>query len=97
MSSVGRKVEQGTVISDGMEKSILISVTRLVRHPVYGKHMRRSTRLMAHDENNEARVGDRVEVTMTRPLSKRKRWRLVRVLGKNVGEQPVDSEGREQT
>ena len=82
MSGTGRKVAQGTVVSDAMDKSILVEVTRLVKHPMYGKYMRRSTKLMAHDENNEAHIGDLVEVTETRPLSKRKRWRLVRVIGK---------------
>ena len=82
MSRTGRKVEQGTVISDGMDKSIVVQVTRLVKHPAYGKYIRRSTKLMAHDESNEARRGDLVEVTETRPLSKRKRWRLLRVIAK---------------
>lgn len=86
MSRTGRKVEQGKVVSDGMDKSIMVQVTRLVKHPLYGKYMRRSTNLMAHDENNQARIGDLVEVTETRPLSKRKRWRLVRILGKASGE-----------
>jgi len=97
MSRTGRKVEQGTVVSDAMDKSILVQVTRLVRHPVYGKYMRRSMKLMAHDESNEARTGDLVEVAETRPLSKRKRWRLVRVVTKNPEEQPVVSEGRADT
>lgn len=88
MSRTGRKVEQGTVVSDAMDKSILVRITRLVKHPVYGKYMRRSTKLMAHDENDQARKGDLVEITETRPLSKRKRWRLVRVIGKASGGQP---------
>jgi small subunit ribosomal protein S17 len=82
MSGSGRKVEQGTVISDAMDKSITVQVTRLVKHPMYGKYIRRSTNFMAHDEKDEARKGDIVEIVETRPLSKRKRWKLVRVLGK---------------
>jgi small subunit ribosomal protein S17 len=88
MSGTGRKVAQGTVVSDAMDKSILVRVTRLVKHPMYEKYMRRSTKLIAHDENNVARTGDLVEVTETRPLSKRKRWRLVRVIGKASEQQP---------
>jgi len=65
-----------------MDKSIVVQLTRLVKHPMYGKYIRRSTKLMAHDENNEAHTGDLVEVTETRPLSKRKRWRLLRVIAK---------------
>ena len=89
MSRTGRKVEQGKVVSDAMDKSIVVRVTRLVKVPVYGKYIRRSTNFMAHDEANEARVGDMVEITETRPLSKRKRWRLVRVLGK-ASDVPVE-------
>ena len=89
MSRTGRKVEQGKVVSDAMDKSIVVRVTRLVKVPVYGKYIRRSTNFMAHDEANEAKVGDIVEITETRPMSKRKRWRLVRVLGK-ASDVPVE-------
>ena len=89
MSRTGRKVEQGKVVSDAMDKSIVVRVTRLVKVPVYGKYIRRSTNFMAHDEANEAKAGDIVEITETRPLSKRKRWRLVRVLGK-ASDVPVE-------
>ena len=97
MSRTGRKVVQGTVVSDAMDKSILVRITRLVKHPVYGKYMRRSTKLMAHDEAGEAHTGDMVEVVETRPLSKRKRWKLVRVLVKVSEEQvgTVAVEGRD--
>jgi len=75
-----KKTEIGVVTSDGMNKTIVVDVERLVEHPKYGKRLRRSTRLYAHDEAGEARVGDKVEIAETRPLSKLKRWRLVRVV-----------------
>jgi small subunit ribosomal protein S17 len=70
----------GVVTSDRMKKTITVAVERLVRHPLYGKYVRQRTVLKAHDENGEARVGNVVEVEFTRPLSKTKRWRLVRVI-----------------
>ncbi|MCD6404507.1 MAG: 30S ribosomal protein S17 [Planctomycetes bacterium] len=75
-----RKTVQGVVTSDSMEKSIVVAVERLVEHPKYGKRIRRSTKFFAHDEADEARAGDKVEIAETRPLSKKKRWRLVRIL-----------------
>ncbi len=77
-----RKVQTGKVISHSREKTITVDIARLVKHPLYEKFMRRRTRLHAHDENNEARTGDTVEISETRPLSKQKRWRLVRILAK---------------
>jgi small subunit ribosomal protein S17 len=70
----------GQVISDSMDKSVTVSVERRVKHPVYGKFMRRSTKVHAHDEANECHVGDTVMVEQCRPLSKTKTWRLVKVL-----------------
>ena len=70
----------GQVVSDAMDKSITVSVERRVKHPVYGKYMRRSTKVHAHDESNECHVGDTVMVEQCRPLSKTKTWRLVKVL-----------------
>ena len=75
-----RKVREGIVTSAAMDKTITVTVTDRVRHPLYGKTMQRSTKLYAHDEANDAGVGDRVRVTETRPLSKLKRWRLLEVL-----------------
>ncbi len=75
-----RKVREGTVIRDAMEKTVVVKVIDRVRHPLYGKTMQRSTRLYVHDETNDAHIGDRVRVVETRPLSKNKRWRLVEVL-----------------
>jgi len=70
----------GRVSSDKMDKTITVVVERLVRHPVYGKYLRRSTKLHAHDESNECRTGDLVMIEQCRPLAKTKAWRLVRVL-----------------
>ncbi|MCU7891008.1 MAG: 30S ribosomal protein S17 [Candidatus Thiodiazotropha sp. (ex Ustalcina ferruginea)] len=70
----------GQVVSSAMDKSITVTVERLVKHPVYGKFMRRSTKVHAHDEANECQKGDKVMVEQCRPLSKTKTWRLVKVL-----------------
>ena len=75
-----RKVRLGRVTSDASNKTITVSVARTVRHPLYGRVVRKNKKLMAHDEKNDAHTGDLVEVMETRPLSKTKRWRLVRVL-----------------
>ena len=75
-----RRREAGVVVSDKGDKTVTVKVSALVRHPGYGKYVRRSTRCRVHDEKNEARVGDRVEIMETRPISKTKRWRLVSVL-----------------
>lgn len=77
-----RKTKVGKVISDKMNKSIVVGVERLVRHPLYGKYFKKTSRFMAHDDNNVAKEGDVVLIAETRPLSKRKRWRLVEVLEK---------------
>lgn len=77
-----RKTQTGVVISDKMNKTISVQVQRIVKHPLYGKYLRRRTVYKAHDETNEAKVGDTVLIAETRPLSKTKRWRLVRVLQK---------------
>jgi small subunit ribosomal protein S17 len=75
-----RKVREGLVTSTGMEKTIVVRVVDRVRHPRYDKTVQRTTKFLAHDELNDARVGDRVRIRETRPLSKRKRWHLVEVL-----------------
>lgn len=75
-----RKVREGLVVSDGMDKTAVVAVTDRVRHRRYGKTVQRTTRLYVHDEENDLNVGDRVRVAETRPLSKQKRWRLVEVL-----------------
>jgi len=75
----------GVVYSDKMEKTITVQVTRPVKHPLYGKYIKRQTRYYAHDEEGLARQGDRVLIRQARPLSKKKRWRLVEVLRKAGG------------
>jgi small subunit ribosomal protein S17 len=75
-----RKVRLGTVVSNAMNKSIVVRVDRKLKHPLYNKPVMQSTKLYAHDEKNEANVGDVVRVMETRPLSKTKRWRLVDVV-----------------
>jgi small subunit ribosomal protein S17 len=75
-----RKVRTGVVVSDKMDKTVLVRIDRKVRHPLYRKTVARSNKLAAHDENNDAHVGDTVRVMETRPLSKTKRWRLVEVV-----------------
>ena len=77
-----RKVRIGRVISNKMEKSIVVAIERRVPHAIYKKYFRRTTTLMAHDEKREAVLGDLVRIMETRPLSKRKRWRLVEVVEK---------------
>jgi small subunit ribosomal protein S17 len=77
-----QKTLTGTVVSNKMEKSVVVSVERLVKHPVYQKYMRRKAKFMAHDEGNECRIGDRVLLTETRPLSKQKRFKVSKVLEK---------------
>ena len=77
-----RKTREGIVISDEMDKTIVVEVKTRVRHPLYGKIMNQSTKLKVHDENNECGIGDTVSVMETRPLSKTKRWRLVEIVEK---------------
>jgi small subunit ribosomal protein S17 len=75
-----RKVRVGVVVSDKMDKTIVVAVEKLVRHPLYGKTVKRTKKFKAHDENNECRVGDVVKIMETRPLSREKRWRLVEIV-----------------
>ena len=77
-----RKTREGVVVSDKMDKTIVVEIKTRVRHPLYGKIMNRTNKLKAHDENNECGIGDRVRVMETRPLSRDKRWRLVEILEK---------------
>ena len=70
----------GRVVSNKMQKTIAVEIERLVKHPQYGKYIRRTTKLLAHDENNESREGDTVTITPCRPMSRRKSWRLVKVV-----------------
>ena len=77
-----RKTRIGTVVSDKMDKTIVVAIEDSVRHPLYKKTMKRTYKLKAHDENNECGIGDTVEVMETRPLSKDKRWRLTKIIEK---------------
>jgi len=77
-----RKVRTGKVVSDKMDKTIVVAVVDNVKHPLYNKIVKRTYKLKAHDENNECGIGDRVRVMETRPLSKDKRWRLVEIIEK---------------
>ena len=77
-----RKVRVGMVVSDKMDKTVVIAIEDNVKHPVYGKIIKRTLKVHAHDANNECSIGDRVEIMETRPLSKTKRWRLVEIIEK---------------
>jgi small subunit ribosomal protein S17 len=77
-----RKERIGKVVSNKMQKSITVAVDRKVKHPIYGKFVHKTTKFMAHDEKNEAGIGDTVRISETRPLSKSKRWRLVEIVEK---------------
>jgi len=77
-----RKTMTGIVVSDKMDKTIVVAIERRVKHPLYGKIVKRTYKLKAHDENNECSTGDKVKVMETRPLSKDKRWRLVEIVEK---------------
>jgi len=88
-----RKVRVGTVVSDKMDKTVVVAVETLKRHPLYKKTVRRTKKFKAHDEHNECRIGDRVRIMETRPLSKEKRWRVVEILARSEGpppEEPVE-------
>ncbi len=75
-----RKTRIGKVVSNKMDKSIVVAIERRVAHPIYKKYYKKTTKLMAHDPNNECQIGDIVEIMETRPLSRKKRWRLVKIL-----------------
>ncbi|MCX7875914.1 MAG: 30S ribosomal protein S17 [Melioribacteraceae bacterium] len=77
-----RKTRIGVVVSNKMQKSIIVAIERKVAHPIYKKYFKKTTKLMAHDEKNECQVGDVVKIMETRPLSKRKNWRLVEIIEK---------------
>ncbi len=79
-----RKVMIGTVTSDKMDKTVVVSVENSVKHPIYGKIVKRTYKLKAHDEENACKVGDKVKVMETRPLSKEKRWRVVEIVEKAI-------------
>ena len=80
VAAKGSRILTGQVISNKMSKTITVAIERVVRHPTYGKYVRRTTKLLAHDETNQAREGDTVTITPCRPMSRRKSWRLLEVL-----------------
>jgi len=80
LNRASRKTRIGLVVSDKMEKTVVVSIERRVQHPVYGKMVRRTKRLKAHDETNDAKTGDTVRIMETRPMSKDKRWRVVEIV-----------------
>ena len=77
-----RKTRVGKVVSDRMEKTVVVAIEDNVKHPTYGKIIKRTSKVHAHDENNECQIGDKVRIMETRPLSKTKRWRLVEIVEK---------------
>lgn len=77
-----RKVRMGTVVSDKMDKTIVVAIKNSIKHPLYGKVIKRTYKLKAHDENNDCGIGDKVRVMETRPLSRDKRWRLIQIVEK---------------
>lgn len=77
-----RKIRVGKVVSDKMDKTVVIAIERLVQHPLYKKSIKKTMRLKAHDENNDSHTGDTVSIMETRPLSKDKRWRLLEIIKK---------------
>ena len=77
-----RKTRTGLVVSDKMDKTVVVAIKENVRHPMYGKVMKRTAKLKVHDENNECHIGDKILIMETRPLSKEKRWRLVEIIEK---------------
>lgn len=91
MKSKKKRQLKGVVVSNKMQKTIVVEVTRLKAHPLYKKRIRRSKKFMAHDEKNEARIGDWVIIEEVRPLSRHKRWRLVKII-KRVGQETTEFE-----
>ena len=75
-----RKERTGVIVSNKMDKSIIVQVTRNVKHPIYGKYVKKSSKFIAHDENNDCNIGDTVRIMETRPLSKNKCWRLIEIV-----------------
>ncbi len=80
VSEGGRRTVTGQVVSDKMDKTVSVSIERLIKHPVYGKYIRRTTKVLAHDESNECKAGDRVTISECRPMSKRKAWQVVNIV-----------------
>ena len=84
--SKNQRTVVGRVVSDKMDKTVSVAIERMVKHPVVGKYIRRTTKLMAHDENNDCKTGDRVAITECRPIAKNKAWRVVNVVERSSDE-----------
>ena len=80
-----KRTVQGRVVSDKMDKTVSVAIERQIKHPTYGKYIRRTSKVMAHDENNECKIGDRVAISETRPVSKNKSWQVVNVIERAAG------------
>lgn len=78
----GRKTQEGRVVSDKMDKTVVVAVTRQIQHPAYGKYVRRTKKYMAHDQDNQCAIGDVVRIVETRPLSRHKRWQVQEIISK---------------
>lgn len=91
-----RKVRRGVVVSNKMDKTIVVKVERLMKHPLYKKYIKQTKKFYAHDEANDANIGDTVEITETRPLSKNKRWRLSNIVERSV-ESASEANKQEET
>ncbi len=89
---MSRKRLIGVVVSDKMDKTVVVAVEKMVEHPLYKKHVKRTKKCYAHDEKNECKVGDVVEIEETRPLSKLKRWRVVRIVQRGIPEKVIKEE-----
>jgi small subunit ribosomal protein S17 len=94
MERAQRKTRIGTVVSDKMDKTVVVVVETRVRHPLYGRTVTRSKRFKAHDETNTCKIGDRVRIMETRPLSKEKRWRVAEVLARSADRSTAKKEAR---
>ncbi len=86
VATKGQRTVVGRVISNKMDKTVSVAIERLVKHPVYGKYIRRTTKVLAHDENNECKSGDRVTISECRPVSKHKAWQVVNVVQRAPGQ-----------
>ena len=80
-----KRTVTGRVVSDKMDKTVSVAIERQIKHPTYGKYIRRTSKVMAHDENNECKIGDRVAISETRPVSKNKSWQVVDVIERAAG------------
>lgn len=93
MDKAHKKIKQGVVVSDKMDKTVVVEVSRKIQHPFYGKTMNKSQKFKAHDEKEQCKVGDKVRIIETRPLSKDKRWRILEIVGEIKGKIEDEDKG----